>query len=65
MGTSGLLETLLLLDDIREGTIPAIENRTDDDPIFLSKSIAKPKGLILSLAAGMGNIYSAAIFKGL
>jgi 3-oxoacyl-[acyl-carrier-protein] synthase-1 len=65
MGASGLLETLLLLDDIREGTIPAIENRTEDDPIFLSKSAAKPDGLILSLAAGMGNIYSAAIFKGL
>ena len=65
MGTSGLLETMLLLDDIREGTIPAIENRTEDDPVFLSKSAAKRDGLILSLAAGMGNIYSAAIFKGL
>lgn len=65
MGSSGLLETLLLLDDVREGTIPAIENRTEDDPVFLSKSAAKRDGLILSLAAGMGNIYSAAIFKGL
>jgi 3-oxoacyl-(acyl-carrier-protein) synthase len=65
MGASGLLETLLLLDNIREGTIPAILNRTEDDPIFLSKPVTAPKGLILSLAAGMGNIYSAAVFKGL
>jgi 3-oxoacyl-(acyl-carrier-protein) synthase len=65
MGSSGLLETLLLLDDIRSGTVPAIENRTETDSVFLSESVAPPDGLILSLAAGMGNIYSAAIFKGL
>ena len=63
MGSSGLLETLLLLDDLKSGYVPAIENRTETDSVFLSESVSKPDGLILSLAAGMGNIYSAAIFE--
>lgn len=65
MGSSGLLETLLLLDDIKKGFVPAIENRTETDKVFLSESVTPPEGLILSLAAGMGNIYSAAILKGM
>ena len=65
MGSSGLLETLLLLDDMKKGFVPGIENRTESDSVFLSESVTPPKGLILSLAAGMGNIYSAAIFEGL
>jgi len=65
MGSSGLLETLLLLDDMKAGFIPAIENRTETDSVFLSESTSPPSGLIMSLAAGMGNIYSAAIFKGM
>jgi len=64
MGASGLLETLLLLDSIKIGLVPAILNRTREDPVFLSTG-AEIDGSanILSLAAGMGNIYSAAIFK--
>ena len=65
MGSSGLLETLLLLNDMKAGFIPAIENRTETDSVFLSESTSPPSGLIMSLAAGMGNIYSAAIFKGM
>jgi 3-oxoacyl-(acyl-carrier-protein) synthase len=65
MGSSGLLETLLLLQDIKQGFVPAIENRTETDSVYLSEPISPPDGLIMSLAAGMGNIYSAAIFKGL
>jgi len=65
MGSSGLLETLLLLDDIQKGFVPGIDNRTETDSVFLSESVKPPKGYILSLAAGMGNIYSAAIFEGL
>jgi len=65
MGSSGLLETLLLLNDIRSGVVPAIANRTETDSVFLSESTTPPDGLIMSLAAGMGNIYSAAIFKGM
>jgi 3-oxoacyl-(acyl-carrier-protein) synthase len=65
MGSSGLLETLLLLNDIKSGVIPAIENRTEIDSVFLSQPTTPPSGLIMSLAAGMGNIYSAAIFKGM
>jgi 3-oxoacyl-(acyl-carrier-protein) synthase len=63
MGASGLLETTLMLDSLRENIVPAIKNRTEDDRVYLSESVAAPDGLILSLAAGMGNIYSAAIFK--
>jgi 3-oxoacyl-(acyl-carrier-protein) synthase len=65
MGSSGLLETLLLLEDIRNGVVPAIENRTETDSVYLSQPTSPPDGLVLSLAAGMGNIYSSAIFKGL
>lgn len=63
LGASGLLETCLLLDDMRNGFVPKIENRTKDDDVYLSYDAKPPKGLILSLAAGMGNIYSAAILE--
>lgn len=63
VGASGLLETGLLLDDIKLGVIPAIPNRTSDDPVFLSAAAPAVHGPFLSLAAGMGNIYSAAIFS--
>lgn len=65
MGSSGLLESLLLLEDMKKGFVPPIENRTEIDSVFLSEPTKPPKGLVLSLAAGMGNIYSAAIFEGL
>jgi hypothetical protein len=42
--------------------VPAIPNRTEHDDVYLSDPVEPPKGLILSLAAGMGNIYGAAIF---
>lgn len=63
MGASGLLETCLLLDDLRRGVVPKIENRTEDDDRFLSHDESDPGGLIMSLAAGMGNVYSAAILS--
>jgi hypothetical protein len=49
---------------MRDGLVPAILNRTKEDPKYLSVG-AEVSGEtnILSLAAGMGNIYSAAIFK--
>lgn len=63
MGASGLLETCLLLDSLREtGKVPAIKNRTEEDRVFISEDTTPRDGLILSLAAGMGNIYSCAIF---
>jgi len=65
MGSSGLLESLLLLEDIQKGFVPGIDNRTESDSVFLSEPVKPQKGYILSLAAGMGNIYSAAIFEGL
>jgi 3-oxoacyl-(acyl-carrier-protein) synthase len=65
MGASGLLETCLLLDDMRNGLIPAIPNRTKYDAVFVSNPhiIGGTGHNILSLAAGMGNVYSAAIFR--
>ena len=60
---SGLLETGLILEDIEHGLVPAIANRTENDDKFLSESCPPPDGHILSLAAGMGNVFSAAIFS--
>jgi len=66
MGASGLLETCLLLDDINQGLIPAIPNRTKYDDVYISNPHNVDGSVnILSLAAGMGNIYSAAIFRSL
>jgi len=61
MGPSGLLETCLLLDDIKLGFVPGIANRTTEDATYLSRDVLAPPGLIMSLAAGMGNVYSAAV----
>ena len=63
MGASGLLETLLLLDNLAYGVVPGIANRTEKDDVFLSEDCEAPDGLVLSVAAGMGNVYSAAIFE--
>lgn len=63
LAASGLLESLLLMENMRNGFVPEIPNRTEDDDVFLSHPVAAPEGLVLSLAAGMGNIYSAAIFE--
>jgi 3-oxoacyl-(acyl-carrier-protein) synthase len=63
MGASGLLESALLINDLRNtGLVPAIKNRTETDDVFLSKPAPPINNRFLSLAAGMGNIYSAAIF---
>ena len=64
MGASGLLETCLLLDSMQDGRIPPILNRTKKDTRYISDEVfINGRMNILSLAAGMGNIYSAAIFK--
>ena len=62
MGASGLLETCLLVDSLKTGVVPAIKNRTEEDHVYLSEPAPARDGAILSLAAGMGNVYSAAIF---
>lgn len=63
LGASSILETSLILNDIKSGILPAIKNRTEDDAVFISKDTHIPnEGLLLSLAAGMGNIYGAALF---
>jgi 3-oxoacyl-(acyl-carrier-protein) synthase len=61
MGASGLLETCMLIDDMRKGIVPCIVNRTEEDDTFLSHDIDAPQGAIMSLAAGMGNVYAASV----
>lgn len=61
MGVSGLLETCMLIDNMGDGFVPGIPNRTQEDDCFLSYDADAPKGPILSMAAGMGNVYSAAV----
>lgn len=62
MGVSGLLETCLLIEDIEQrGIVAGIGNRTTIDTRYLSENAPAPSGMILSLAAGMGNVYSAAL----
>jgi 3-oxoacyl-(acyl-carrier-protein) synthase len=63
VAASGLLETCLILDDINKGIVPAIANRTENDDLFLSHDVAAREGLLMSMAAGMGNIYASAIFN--
>ena len=43
--------------------VPAIPNRTEDDPVFLSEDASPQGDVVLSLAAGMGNVFSAAVFS--
>lgn len=63
MGASGLLETALLVTSMHGGIVPAIANRTEVDTVFLSAPQTYSGGYVLSLAAGMGNIYSAAVLS--
>lgn len=63
MGASGLLESVLLCESMSRSVVPAIPNRTQTDSVFLSQDAFAPSELFLSLAAGMGNVYSAAIFE--
>ena len=63
MGASGLLETLLLFKDLEKGTVPEILNRTEEDHVFLSEAVEAPEGIVMSLSAGMGNVFSAALFN--
>ncbi len=62
MGASGLLETLLLFNDLDKGAVPEILNRTEEDHVFLSHPVEAPNGIVMSLSAGMGNVFSAALF---
>jgi 3-oxoacyl-(acyl-carrier-protein) synthase len=62
MGSSGLLETCLLLEDLESGIVPKILNHKRYDERYLSFDAPNPGGMIMSVAAGMGNIYAAAVF---
>jgi hypothetical protein len=51
------------MDDMRNGIIPKILNRTEEDNVYLSNDIEAKEHTFLSLSAGMGNVYSAAVFS--
>jgi 3-oxoacyl-(acyl-carrier-protein) synthase len=61
MGASGLLETSLMLRDIKNGKLPAIQNRTASDPVFVSEDTPVRGDTVIRLAAGLGHIYAAAL----
>lgn len=63
MGASGLLESLLMIESLQSGIVPAIKNRTEDDRVFLSEDSPALDSKFMSLAAGMGNVYSAAVWS--
>lgn len=63
MGVSGLLESMLLIRDLQSGIVPAIKNRTTPDNTFLSSDLPTNERRFLSLSAGMGNIYAAAVWS--
>ncbi len=62
LAASGLMETSLLFNDLKAGVIPGIINRTEEDHVFLSYDAPAREGVIAVLAAGMGNVFSAALF---
>ena len=62
LAASCLMETSLLLDHLKAGVIPGIINRTEEDHVFLSHDAPAREGVIAVLAAGMGNVFSAALF---
>lgn len=62
-GASGLLESLLAVQDARAGVIRGIANRTDDDEIFLSHDLHLRPRHILALSSGMGNVFGAAVWE--
>jgi hypothetical protein len=47
---------------MKKGIVPKIQNRTENDDVFLSQDREISGGVVLSLAAGMGNVYSSALF---
>jgi 3-oxoacyl-(acyl-carrier-protein) synthase len=63
LAASGLMETSLLLNDLKRGVIPGIVNRTEHDDVFLSYDAPVREGVVAVLAAGMGNVFSAALFE--
>jgi 3-oxoacyl-(acyl-carrier-protein) synthase len=62
-GASGLLESLLAIQDARAGLVRGIAHRTEPDEIFLSHDQAHQVNHILALSAGMGHVYGAAVWE--
>jgi 3-oxoacyl-(acyl-carrier-protein) synthase len=63
LGASGLIESLLALQDAQQQRVRAIPHRTAHDARFLSHDLNMPVHHILALSAGMGNVYGAAVWE--
>ena len=56
-------ENIIAVLEMQKKSKQEIKNRTEEDHTYLSDPAPAPeRATILSLAAGMGNVYSAAIF---
>lgn len=62
-GASGLLESVLAIQDARALRVRGIANRTSRDANFTDQAVSCKVNRILSLSAGMGNVYGAAIWE--
>lgn len=64
MGSSGVIELIIALDDLEEGKIRGIKNRTTKSKRFISKDI-KSKGAkyFMCNASGMGNVFASMIVE--
>jgi 3-oxoacyl-(acyl-carrier-protein) synthase len=63
LGVSGLLELILSIREAKSGRISGILNRSSPDKNFISDDYFGTVRTILSLASGMGNIFSSALCR--
>ena len=66
MGASGLIETIIALNDLKENKIRSIKNNTNSNPQIVSNDIiledSKNKYIMLN-GSGMGNVFASVIIK--
>lgn len=63
LGASGLIESVLTIQDATQHKVRGIANRTAHDARFLSHDVSMQVNNILALSAGMGNVYGAAVWS--
>lgn len=62
LGASGLIESLLAIEDAQQHCARGIPHRTRHDARYLSHDVQLRIRHILALSAGMGNVYGAAVW---
>ncbi len=63
LGASGLIESVLAIQDAQQHRVRGIANRTQHDARYLSHDVSMHVKNILALSAGMGNVYGAAVWS--